>query len=105
MIDLEQFEGYTPGPWGVTGRNGYLNQVGIGPSIGCAYGAGDEVRANARLIAAAPDLLAEVKRLREEKAELVGALEMIAGEQPCNDSLMGNADIARAALEKARNHG
>ena len=47
----------------------------------------------------------EVKRLREEKAELVGALEMIAGEQPCDDSLMGNADIARAALEKARNHG
>ena len=77
MIDLEQFEGYTPGPWGVTGRNGYLNQVGIGPSIGCAYGAGDEVRANARLMAAAPDLLAEVKRLREVNAELVAVLHVV----------------------------
>ena len=33
-----------------------------------------------------------------EVQALRGALEMIAGMRPCPDSLMGNADIARAAL-------
>jgi hypothetical protein len=31
-------------------------------------------------------------------AELTHALEIISGERPCIDNLMGNADIARAAL-------
>ena len=34
----------------------------------------------------------EIKRLRE-------ALEIIAGDRPCLDNLMGNVDVARAALE------
>jgi hypothetical protein len=29
------------------------------------------------------------------------ALEMIAGRRPCPDNLLGNADIARLALDKA----
>lgn len=33
----------------------------------------------------------EIKRLRE-------ALEIIAGDRPCLDNLMGNVDVARAAL-------
>ena len=36
-------------------------------------------------------LEAEIKRLRE-------ALEIIAGDRTCLDNLMGNVDIARAAL-------
>ena len=48
----------TPGPWTVGGPTGFKIQLAIDPSIGCAYGAGEEVIANARLIAAAPELLA-----------------------------------------------
>ena len=54
----------------------------------------------------------EVQALRHDLEQYVGiaselatenekmrvALEMIAGMRPCPDSLMGNADIARAAL-------
>jgi hypothetical protein len=47
---------FTRGPWRVGGQNGYLNQLGIDPSIGAVYGAGDELEANARLVTAAPDL-------------------------------------------------
>ena len=97
MIDLEQFEGHTPV------AEVFIANIYGGKSVRWI---GDPPEDGAFLYAAPfTDLLAEVKRLREEKAELVGALEMIAGEQPCDDSLMGNADIARAALEKARNHG
>jgi hypothetical protein len=48
---------FTPGPWRVGGNSWFVNQIPIEPAIGCAYGAGYEVKANARLIAAAPDLL------------------------------------------------
>ncbi len=53
---------FTPGPWTVGGSTGSLNQVEIEPSIGCAYGAGEEVIANARLISTAPDLLAALSK-------------------------------------------
>ena len=62
---------HTPGPWEVTGENGYLNQCGIGrrtahgfDPIAAAYGAGNELEANARLIAAAPDMLAALEHVR-----------------------------------------
>lgn len=48
---------HTKGPWRVGGPTEYTNQVSIEPAIGCVYGAGDEVKANANLIAAAPELL------------------------------------------------
>ena len=38
---------------------------------------------------------AENKRLRE-------ALEIIAGDRPCLDNLMGNVDVAREALAKLK---
>lgn len=55
---------HTPGPWSVGGSTGLINQIGISPAIGCAYGAGEEVKANARLIAAAPELLVALKEAR-----------------------------------------
>ena len=82
MIDLTQFEGHTPGPWYV--RDAELRRS-VAPVVCTKHspipgapederevsrvlyyiGSEDrEVRPNARLIAAAPDLLAEVKRLR-----------------------------------------
>ena len=54
---------HTPGPWSVGGPTGKLNQIAINPCIGCAYGAGDEVAANAALIAAAPLMLGALRRL------------------------------------------
>lgn len=47
---------HTPAPWRVGGNTGCVNQIAIEPTIGCAYGAGEEVLANARLMAAAPEL-------------------------------------------------
>ena len=53
----------TRGPWSVGIGTGYINQIAIEPVIGCVYGAGDAVLANARLVAAAPDLLAIVQTI------------------------------------------
>ena len=81
MIDITKFEGHTPGPWSVgpwfdndgqpeiviehmTPSGNLVPAVAIGGLIG--------QEANARLIAAAPDLLAEVIRLRAEVAALKG---------------------------------
>ena len=48
---------HTPGPWSVGGPTEYAYQLRIDPSIGVVYGGGEEVQANAHLIAAAPELL------------------------------------------------
>lgn len=56
---------HTAGPWKVGTGTGYINQVAIEPAIGCAYGAGEDVKANAALIAAAPDMLAALRMLLE----------------------------------------
>lgn len=74
MLDLSQFEGHTPGPW-LRGDNGGIRQTdGIfayvrysSPWVEGAWSDADaspETIANDRLMAAAPELLAEVKRLR-----------------------------------------
>lgn len=70
MIDYSKFKGHTPGPWKVI-----VNRVGIFIENQTQYGIADlspvsgedtpEQIANAALIAAAPDLLAENKRLRD----------------------------------------
>ena len=54
---------HTRGPWSVGIGTGCVNQIAIEPVIGCVYGTGDEVIANARLVAAAPDLLSVVERV------------------------------------------
>ncbi len=54
---------HTPGPWAIGGTGGFSNRLEIEPAIGCVYGAGDEILANARLVIAAPDLLDIVKTL------------------------------------------
>jgi hypothetical protein len=71
----------TPGPWRVGGNSGFVNQIQIEPAIGCAYGAGAEVKANARLIASAPDLLAAL--------------------QACDEAMEYMPEQVRAAIRKA----
>jgi len=88
---------HTPGPWTVRGPTGYLNQTAIDPAIGCAYGSGDEVQANAALIAAAPDLAAALRDLLED-------YEGTACEWSGESYARGNRLIlaAYAALRKAQ---
>jgi hypothetical protein len=87
MLDISQLKGHTPGRWkvgyralDVLGPNekggdmkicdirgwGYLTGKGAG-ALGLEHATALAVQeANARLIAAAPELLAEVNRLREK---------------------------------------
>ena len=43
--------------WKVRWKTAFCNRAAIEPAIGEVYGAGDELRDNANLIAAAPELL------------------------------------------------
>lgn len=47
---------------------------------------------------------ARANAAERDKAALVAALEMIAGKRMCPDNLMGNVDIARAALATLANN-
>tara|TARA_R100000479_G_scaffold26008_1_gene9862 strand:- start:191 stop:502 length:312 start_codon:yes stop_codon:yes gene_type:complete len=62
-MNTDQFDGHTPGPW-LFGRN--LNVYDRRGNIVVHVDDLLEGEHDARLIAAAPDLLAEVKRLRKE---------------------------------------
>tara|TARA_R110002110_G_scaffold406153_1_gene625803 strand:+ start:291 stop:632 length:342 start_codon:yes stop_codon:yes gene_type:complete len=75
MIDTDKYEGHTPAPWNIRddivilgGHRGfdYIAQVGFDED----YNDIPQIRKNARLIADAPKLLAEVKRLREERDKM-----------------------------------
>ena len=58
-IDLSQFDGHTPGPWDrVSATSGFEIRIECGQQHDMAG------RADMELIAAAPELLAECKRLR-----------------------------------------
>lgn len=79
--DLARFEGHTPGPWCVvpygdgdtlvvcTDAGGNW-RICFMATPGETRGASAKIAADARLIAAAPSLLAEVRRLREALKEL-----------------------------------
>lgn len=104
-LDLAQFDGHTSGDWKAvpTGpvMHGYKQSWGVVVSekntliAGCFHdidGGDKTAEANARLSAAAPALLAEVKRLRE-------ALQEIAATQTLGRDVMWCVDTARAALK------
>ena len=69
---------HTPGPWYVGGPTEYCFQLAIEPSIGAAYGGGEEVQANAHLIAAAPQMLAVLEGLTEGPLSLNELNELMA---------------------------
>ena len=88
MIDLEQFEGHTPGPWKcVPGDSIVSVKTEAGENI-CATTSGfywqkfgQQEAANASLIAAAPDLLRELKEARELVLEAVKICNLIANDK------------------------
>jgi len=103
---------HTPGPWFVMGidGNGDIQVSGhpfyIGhsdPLYHCIVTGNNEAerKANAALIAAAPETAAERDRLREVNAELVAALETIANSTCDHGPGFCARDSARAALAKA----
>ena len=78
QLDLSQFDGHTPGPWGVDDDQGITEPSGgyVG-SVRLNSYCDLSVDPDARLIAAAPDLLAELKELRSYKAEMEGRLNTL----------------------------
>ena len=100
---MDKYEGHTPGPW-VAAWYGDVDewQDGIGLGIVAVSNGGicemqnrPEVKANAALIAAAPDLLAENKRLR-------AALEEVLSEANAHKVLHKNYPLHYTVLDKAR---
>lgn len=103
-------QGFTPGPWLLSGRTVYaLNDEGFNrfsSLVQDAHTPGDELEANARLMAAAPELL---KALEEAVKDLVAAQfnarsaartdKAWAG---VSEAIQPSVDKARAALAKAR---
>jgi hypothetical protein len=69
-LDLSQFGGHTPGPWTVADAE--FKENGI-VAYGIIMSRAEIVQANANLIAAAPALLVELTRLRQELRGREGA--------------------------------
>lgn len=112
MIDLSQFDGHTEGPWRVeygSVEGSYENLVIHGPNKkvvvgGCnccdsPYGSNEK---DAHLITAAPELLAEVKRLRSQLAEAIESLDeltLVVG----LTTIGGNLNALQDAVDQSRN--
>ena len=66
MIDTDKYEGHTPAPW-YHHMDDYVEALDLDvPLSVCTLAEGEHKDVNARLIADAPLLLEEVKKLREE---------------------------------------
>lgn len=107
MVDLTQFEGHTPGPWAyVDDRIEYHNvpgehEIHFGPTIEAddtSVLAWPETTAkpDLNLLAAAPALFAEVKRLREALSEIL----IVTKEQ--NEPLVSDMYVITKAHTLAR---
>ena len=90
MIDTNKYEGHTPGPWKADYSFPRYKQIQTGlagpdgKELGFGYSEEEQI-ANAELIADAPLLLEEVKRLREEVKML---WQYVDTEQMYNDGLL-----------------
>ena len=90
MIDIDKYEGHTPAPWRV--ENGSIHAEadwwsGAGDMIFFSKRHGQD--ANSQLIADAPLLLAEVKRLREENKVLAKYRDIV---NKYDDALLADGD-------------
>lgn len=107
---------HTPGPWAVNPINAQVDAFKDGEAIPVCRmlwptteRSAAETEANAHLIAAAPELLAERDRLREVNAALLAALERVEREwvNPYDGGTFENGELpamdqARAAIAKAK---
>ena len=105
--DLSRYKGHTPGPWTVTDKP--MSAISAGEKSVAVVGlydspmperrvVGQEHKANARLIADAPDLLREVMVLREALKVLARRVPVaVADEERCISEA-----IEKAAREVTR---
>lgn len=99
-------QSHTPGPWKIDGRNrtndGWCLYSPDGYGIGCVWdcNGNPENEANARLIAAAPDLYEALKRLIPTNINLNHPALSDETVLPC-DVTLGELRAAAAALSKA----
>ena len=94
-LDLAQFEGHTPGPWRISKMEGGRKIAVVNAHGGLLFYLDVATNGNtSRLLAAAPALLAECKRQREQIAALRSLV--VSALQGC-DPLAWNPK-ARAAL-------
>ena len=99
MIDLTQFAGHTEGPWVKNGSFVYTDDRDmIMQILPCGSHTGFEYEANVRLCAAAPDLLAEVERLRTALAD---AIRRPMGVVPASaEGLFSDDDLLDAEIRR-----
>jgi len=71
MIDIDKYTGHTPAPWKNVAGDIYANNEHIADTVLEQVIPQDEAYANTFLIADAPLLLEEVKRLREQNKLMV----------------------------------
>jgi hypothetical protein len=98
---MSEFDGHTPGPWTATRDdrikgNDYVISGQMQPSNGDTEISG-RAKANARLIAAAPALLARAERAEKALDDLVMALDLPGDHCELAPAL----ERARAALTRA----
>jgi hypothetical protein len=102
---LEGLEGYTPGPWRMDGNTfvyglGADRHNGFTATVPRSHDTPwDEVEANARLIARAPEMVEEIRRLREENGQLRAILSECARQLAVMGGAEGHVRMARALLE------
>ena len=96
---------HTKGPWKVRWKTAFCNRAAIEPAIGEVYGAGDELIANARLIAAAPDLLAALEVLMGIVSDSNGVSGYHLNGDIAEWDEFDEINIAIAALAKAKGEG
>lgn len=110
QADYDNRPQHTPGPWIVTGSNGYLNQTGIGAQrdravipVGCVYGdpCSEEIKANAHLIAAAPELLTAAQALAALLEAVGRDTHWTAGDETDRVFAWYEFEALRAAIAKA----
>ena len=106
MADASKFEGHTPGPWHLWIPTSEGSQYTVAPNVsphvglarvGCLNAPTVENAANARLMAAAPDLLAENQELRHHLGILCAHLSTTEDTPPV---LKARVDNAMAYLRK-----
>lgn len=113
---------HTPGPWSVDADGNVVTRLNVGDDDGIialanrhvAFVDSDTCRANAALIAAAPDLLAACERLTKLVEELAGHLAFIGSEaEGCaytyedaynilKDNLLKDGADEKAAADKSK---
>ncbi len=108
MIDTNKYEGHTPGPWKADYSFPRYKQIQTGlagpdgKELGFGYSEEEQI-ANAELIADAPLLLEEVKRLRKELEqcwEYISHIENHDMQSLADDSYKEERDRLRGKLNE-----